>query len=187
MERKLGSFYEGAKNNEYVKTAIDTSIHIGATIALLHASTKLRIPITRTKVEPTLEGALSAIIEAPLFEEIESRFIPGAMFKENSILDQVTKFWSTVRFAYRHNYTKERKFHMDTIPAYHFAFGLMAWRIMRQRGLHHAIFAHALNNTIAVGVTMYGDRKNRKNSGFAWKEIEKKEVPVPKEWEIIEK
>ena len=151
MMERLTSVYRRAKNSDLMKTAFETTLMIGAFVAVDPVLRKLKIPITHTPAKATLEDSVDSIIGAPIIEEIMYRFIPSAIIHKHSPLEKAVSLWSSIKFAYSHNYSEDGIFTFKTIPLYHFADGLLFWRIMRKRGLPYSMAAHATHNLIVVG------------------------------------
>lgn len=91
---------------------------------------------------------------APIIEEGLFRFLPSILFPKRLGTLWKVGIPTSAGFAASHNYnedeeTKQWKLYTDTIPIYQFGFGILFWKLMRERGYLHALVGHSVVNTIS--------------------------------------
>ena len=145
MERQ--NFVEGFKKisrSEYAKTALELLTFETVAITAGAVLSKANVPVTRLSFEIIRKNLLYANLIGPVTEEVRFRLLPDLFLKRDKSPQWALGLASSIAFAKEHE--EEDKI---TLPIVHLAGGLFLWRIMRKRGISHAIAAHMLNNLIA--------------------------------------
>lgn len=102
---------------------------------------------------PTIAVA-SALILAPLAEEAAFRKLPSEMLDQRGKvgLQPLAGYAAATIFAVGHA-------GRESIPASQFIGGLNYWRLMRSRGMSHAVLAHATHNALCLGASYLSRKK----------------------------
>lgn len=165
MLREKEKIVEEIENDVSIGRSVveSTALHIGAFIATMMVNTRPHNGKSRKFDFGGDEvSAASAIIVAPIIEEVLFRAIPSAVINKIYPKGVGKSMWSvgipiSYLFARAHR-GEALDGGRDFIPVSQFVSGCFFWYLMRNRGFMHNLTAHAAHNALVEAISRMTDR-----------------------------
>lgn len=142
----------------YTDTAIKTSLMtLGSVMVMVFMPVELGTALEHKDLERLMRNparmTFMTAVYAPIIEEAMFRLVPASLFGKRWSIGLI----SSLVFAGAHN-IGDNGLELSKIPASQFLGGVLYWYFMKERGLDHAVFAHAANNNILAVASFLAQR-----------------------------